>query len=118
MCDFTIRELANMTYEHHVSQFQPPEDEDQPSIEEQINKFDEKIGQCVPADKKAMAKFRAMMIANGMDPDAKPELSPELKAKMDRDTQASNIDLLFSDALDGREQRGRQLRGSDYEFDE
>lgn len=105
-----------MVYQHHVSQFRPPEDEDQPSIEDQIQDFDEKIGQCISAEKKALAKFREAMIAMGMDPDAKPEISPELQAKMDRDAMMSNTDIFFN-GLDG-EIRGRQLRGKDYEFEE
>ena len=103
-----------MAYDHHVSRFQPPASEDGASIEDQIQDFDEKIGQCVAAETIAMEKFRATMIARGMDPDAKPELSPELQAKMERDAMTSDTDVFFS-GLEG-EIRGRQLKGKDYEF--
>lgn len=104
-----------MAYYHHVSAFQGPSEEGEPTIDEQIVTFEESIGQRVSAQSKANELFRASMIARGLDPDAKPELSPELAAKLEEDALKSDKDIFFGDT--DREFRGRKLRDKDYEIE-
>jgi len=105
-----------MAYYHHVSMIQPPSDDDGPSVEEQMELFEENIGQRVSAEAKAEQKMREMLIARGIDPDAKPELSPELAAKLAEDEMKSDKDIFFSGDLD-REFKGRKLKDKDYEIE-
>jgi hypothetical protein len=114
--DFTIRELANMAYFYHVDMIQPPSSEEDPSVEEQIELFEEKIGQRVSATSKAEEMMRAGLIARGIDPDAKPEISPELAAKLEEDEMKSDTDIFFSGAMD-REFRGRKFTDKDYKIE-
>lgn len=86
-----------------------------PSIEEQIERFEEQIGQRVSAESVAEEKFRASMIARGLDPDAKPELSPELAAKLEEDRMRSDEEIFFGDS--NREFRGRKVRAEDSRLD-
>lgn len=114
--DYTIREICNMVYFHHVSQFQQPSDDDDPNIEEQIELFEEKIGQRVKAEVRAEKLMRERMIMMGMDPDAKPVLSPELQAKMADDSirMASDEELMFGGAAwEGKEVRGKKVKTED-----
>jgi len=101
-----------MAYYHHVSAFRPPSEEGQPTVDEQIVTFEEAIGQRVSAESRANEMFRASMIARGMDPDAKPELSPELAAKLERDAMMSDSDVFFSGDTD-REFKGRKFEDRD-----
>lgn len=60
-----------------------------------------------------MEAWRNMMIVTGKDPDAEPELSPELRAKMEEDALAnmSDHDLFFNDrAHTGKEFMGQKLK--------
>lgn len=112
--DYTIREICNMVHGHIVADFRPPEDEDGDSIPDQIAQFEEKIGLRVSAETKAMELARASMIARGIDPDAVPELSPELKAKMEEDAMKdmSDKELFFSGrAHSGKEFMGQRIKG-------
>lgn len=113
--DFTIRELANMAYYYHASQIQPG-GEDDPSVEEQTEKFEESIGQRISAEAKAEEMMRASLIARGIDPDVKPEISPELAAKMEEDEMRSDKDIFFSGNMD-KEFRGRKLTAEDDYFE-
>lgn len=57
--------------------------------------------------------MRERMIAMGLDPDAKPEISPELAAKLEegKAQMASDEELMFGGAAyDGKEIRGRQIK--------
>lgn len=101
-----------MAFYHHVKDLQPPQEEGGETIEEQIVKFEENIGQRVSAEAKAMAVFRESMIARGLDPDAKPALSPELAAKLEEDAMKSDKDIFFGDV--SREFTGRKLNDGDY----
>jgi hypothetical protein len=103
-----------MVYYHHVSQVQPG-GEDDPTVEEQIEQFDEQIGQRVSANAKAEEMMRANMILRGLDPDAEPELSPELEAMMQESLYKSDTDLYFSGKLD-KEIRGKKITGKDDDF--
>lgn len=103
-----------MAYSHHVNRFEPSAEEDGPTIEEQIERFEEQIGQRVSAETKAMAQFRAAMIAQGLDPDAKPELSPELAAKIADDAMLSDRDIFFGDT--NREFMGQKIKAKDDDF--
>lgn len=104
-----------MAYYHHVSQLNPPSSDDEPTLEEQIIEFEEQIGQRVSAEAKANKLLRESMIARGLDPDAVPEISPELAAKMEEDAMKSDKDIFFGDT--GREFKGRKLGEKDYEID-
>lgn len=104
-----------MVFYYHVSQFQPPQEEGGETIEEQIILFEEAIGQRVSAETNAEKLLRASMIARGLDPDAKPELSPELAAKLEEDAMKSDKDIFFGD--NDREFKGRKLGEKDYEID-
>jgi hypothetical protein len=96
-----------MAYYHHVSGFQPPQEEDADTIDEQIVKFEEAIGQRMSSEKKAEEMMRASLIARGIDPDAKPEISPELAAKLEEDSMKSDKDIFFGDM--NREFRGKKI---------
>jgi hypothetical protein len=99
-----------VAYYHHVSQIQPPQEEDGDTIEEQTEKFEEAIGQRVSAESRAEQLMRASLIARGIDPDAKPVLSPELAAKLEEDAMKSDKDLFFSGVLDsGKEFKGKKI---------
>lgn len=103
-----------MVHGHIISQFKPPEEEGGDSVGDQIERFEEEIGLRVSAESKAQEMVRASMIARGIDPDAKPELSPELQAKMQEDAmkEMSDKDLFFSDrAHSGREFMGQRIKG-------
>lgn len=103
-----------MAYDHHISRIQAPMDDDSPSVEEQILSFEESIGQCVSSTTKANEMMRASMIMRGLDPDAEPEISPELAARLADDAMKSDTDLFFSGALDsGKEFRGKKLKAED-----
>lgn len=104
-----------MAYYHHISQFEPPVEEGGDTVEEQILKFEENIGQRISSEAKANELFRASMIARGLDPDAKPELSPELAAKLEEDAMKSDTDIFFN-GID-REIRGRKLDDKDYKIE-
>lgn len=104
-----------MVYYYHVSGFQGPVEDDDPTIEEQIEKFDEDIGQSVSAEARAEELFRQSMIARGLDPDVKPELPPELAAKMEEDEMKSDKDIFFGDTT--REFRGKPVRESERDFE-
>jgi hypothetical protein len=104
-----------MAYYHHVSQIQPAGEED-PSVEERIEIFEELIGQRVSANTKAEEMMRASLIARGIDPDAKPELSPELAAKLEQDGMRSDTDIFFSGNLD-KEFKGKQVKAGDDDFE-
>ena len=57
--------------------------------------------------------MRSRMIMMGLDPDAKPEISPELQAKLDEDRarMASDDELMFGGvAYEGREIRGKKIK--------
>lgn len=109
--EFTVREIANIAYYLIASKFEPPASDDDPSVEEQIGIFEEKIWQRVPAEYKAEKAMREKLAAMGIDPDAKPELSPELQAKLDEDRERTNEELYFSGALDeGKEFRGKKIK--------
>jgi len=57
--------------------------------------------------------MRARMIAMGLDPDAKPELSPELAAKIEQDRarMATDDELMFGGAAyEGKEIRGKKIK--------
>lgn len=108
-----------MVYYHHVSQFQQPDSDDEPDIDEQIEIFEERIGQRVPSDVKALKAMRNMMILRGLDPDAKPELSPELQARMNEDAirMASDEEIMFNPgAYEGKELTGKPIKASDKDF--
>lgn len=96
-----------MAYYHHVSTIQPPAGDDDPSVEEQIEKFEEEIGQRVSAESKAEQMMRASLIARGIDPDAKPEISPELAAKLEEDAMKSDKDIFFGNM--DREFKGKKI---------
>lgn len=98
-----------MAYYHHVSQIQPG-GEDDPTVEEQIEQFEEQIGQRVSSSSIAEEMMRQSMILRGLDPDAKPELSPELAAKLENDALYSDKDFFFS-GDHGKEQRGKKIKG-------
>ena len=100
-----------MAYYHHVEKIQPG-GEDDPTVEEQIEVFEENIGQRVSASTIAEEMMRQSMILRGLDPDAKPELSPELAARLENDAMRSDNDLYFSGATD-REMRGKPVKGDD-----
>lgn len=120
LSDFTIRELCNLVYFHHVNQFQQPSDEDDPDIAEQIEIFEEKIGQRVSSSTKAEAALRNLMILQGKDPDAKPELSPELAARMEEDAlrMASDEEIMFNyDKYAGKELRGKAVKPGSKDFE-
>lgn len=105
-----------MVYYYHVSQLQPGGEND-PTVEEQIEMFEENIGQRVSATAVAEEMMRQSLILRGIDPDAKPELSPELAAKLEHDALYSDQDYFFSGALDsGREQRGKKIKAGDDDF--
>lgn len=57
-----------------------------------------------------------MMIAMGKDPDAKPELSPELAAKMEADAQGkmSINDQVMWGGEPGREIRGKKVKQEEF----
>jgi hypothetical protein len=103
-----------MAYFYHVEKIQPG-GEDDPTVEEQIETFEEQIGQRVSASSKAEEKLRASLIARGIDPDAKPELSPELAAKLEQDSMMSDKDIFFSGNPD-REFRGKEIKAKDTDF--
>lgn len=114
--DFTTRELANMAYYHHVDQLKPPSAEDEPTVAEQIELFEENIGQRVSASSIAEEMMRQSMILRGLDPDAKPELSPELAARLEQDGMRSDTDIFFSGDLT-KEFRGKQVKAGDDDFE-
>jgi hypothetical protein len=97
-----------MAYFHQVEQIQPG-GEDDPTVEEQIEAFDENIGQRISAGTKAEEMMRQSMILRGLDPDAKPELSPELAAKLENDALYSDKEIFFGDT--NREFRGKKIKG-------
>lgn len=116
---FTVREIANIAYHLITSKFQPPSEDGEPSIEEQIELFDEKIGQKKSAEAKALEALRQNMIMRGIDPDVVPELGPELKAKLEADAakMATDEDLMWGDGLyAGKEIRGKKVDPFDEEF--
>jgi hypothetical protein len=98
-----------MAYYHHVSQLQPG-GEDDPTVEEQIITFEEKIGQRISSATIAEEMMRQSMILRGLDPDAKPELSPELAAKLENDALYSDKDFFFA-GDHSKEQRGKKIKG-------
>lgn len=103
-----------MAYCYHVEKIQPG-GEDDPTVEEQIEQFEEQIGQRVSADTKAEEMMRQSMLLRGLDPDAKPELSPELAAKLENDAMYSDKDIYFGGNMD-KEQRGKKVKeGKDFE---
>lgn len=109
-----------MVYYHHVDQIQPPQDEDSPGIEEQIEIFEEKIGQRKSSSAKAMEAMRNLMLLQGKDPDAKPELSPELAARMEEDAvrMASDEEIMFNPGkYEGKELQGKKVTPSDKDFE-
>lgn len=99
-----------MAYYYHVEKFPVPSSDDDPTVEEQIEIFEENIGQRVSASSKAEEMMRQSMILRGLDPDAKPELSPELAAKLENDALYSDKDVYFAGNLD-KEQRGKKIKG-------
>ena len=101
-----------MAYYYHVEKIQPG-GEDDPTVEEQIEAFEEKIGQRVSASSTAEEMMRQSMILRGLDPDAKPELSPELAAKLENDALYSDRDIYFGGADLNKEQRGKRIKGDD-----
>lgn len=112
-----MRELCNLWSWYHIRSFPPPRDEDDPTVEEQIELFAEKIGQAVNAEARAEKMMRERLIVMGIDPDAKPELSPELQAKIDRDraVMASDEELMFGGAAwEGKEIRGKKVKDEEF----
>jgi hypothetical protein len=103
-----------MAYYHHVSQIQPG-GEDDPTVEEQIEIFEERIGQRVSSSTQAEKMMRDSLIARGIDPDAKPELSPELAARLEQDGMRSDTDIFFSGDL-SREFKGKPVQAGDDDF--
>lgn len=97
-----------MAYYYHVEKIQPG-GEDDPTVEEQIEQFEEQIGQRVSASTKAEEMMRQSMLLRGLDPDAKPELSPELAAKLENDAMYSDKDIYFGGNMD-KEQRGKKVK--------
>lgn len=109
-----------MVYYHHVDRIQPPQDEDDPGVEEQVEIFEEKIGQRVSSSSKAIEAMRNLMILQGKDPDAAPELSPELQRKMAEDAvrMASDEEIMFnSGKYEGKELHGKKVTPSAKDFD-
>ena len=76
--ELTVREMCNLWSWYHVKQIQAPQSEDDPSVEEQVNMFAEKIRLKEPAELRAEKLLRQRLILMGIDPDVKPEISPEL----------------------------------------
>lgn len=105
-----------MAYYHHVSMIPAPASEDDPTVEEQTEKFEEALGQRVSAENKAMELMRASMIARGLDPDAEPELSPELAARIEADEMKSDKDIFFSENIN-REFRGKKIKAGEDDFE-
>lgn len=105
--------MCNIVSWHHVSQIQPPQSEDDPDIEEQIELLAEKIGQIKSAESRAQELMRERLILMGIDPDAKPEISPELQAKMDADAERmmGDEELYFGGHTD-KEIRGKKIKDS------
>lgn len=111
--EYTIREICNIAYFLITDKFPAPNSDDDPSIEEQLEKFEEGIGQRIKSSVKAERALREFMIMRGMDPDAKPEISEELQAKMDRDAGIikTNADLMWGgDAWEGKEITGAKIK--------
>jgi hypothetical protein len=104
-----------MAYYHHVSKLQPGHKDEDPTIEEQIELFEEQIGQRISATTKAEEMMRQSMILRGLDPDAKPELSPELAARLEQDAMKSDTDVFFAGDLN-REFKGKPVREGDDDF--
>lgn len=116
--DLTIREICNLWSWYHVKSLPSPESEDDPSVEEQVELFAEKIWQQVPAEVKAEKLMRERLVAMGIDPDVKPEISPELAAKMAESAERSNDDLYFSgDLHKGTEFKGKPVRQGADDFE-
>jgi hypothetical protein len=103
-----------MAYSYHVDKIQPG-GEDDPTVEEQIELFEEKIGQRKAASTIAEEMMRQSMILRGLDPDAKPEISPELAARLEQDGMRSDEDIFFSGNMD-KEFRGKQVKAGDDDF--
>lgn len=103
-----------MAYYYHVSQIEPG-GEDDPTVEERIEIFEEQIGQRISTATVAEEMMRQSMILRGLDPDAKPELSPELAARLDNDAMYSDKDVYFAGNLD-KEQRGKPVKAGDDDF--
>lgn len=117
--EYTVREIANIAYFLITEKFEQPTTEDGKTIQEQLEIFEERIWQRVPAEYKAEKALRERLIAMGVDPDAKPELSPELAAKLKQDEilMKSDEELFFSgDLHSGKEMRGKKLRPKDSDF--
>lgn len=113
--DYSVREICNIAYYLITKQFPQPQGEDDPSVEEQIELFEERIGQRISSEHKAEQAMRAGLIAMGIDPDAKPELSPELKAKLEEDAMRNSSDeqIMFGGNID-REQRGKKIKDKEF----
>lgn len=104
-----------MAYYHHVEKLVPG-GEDDPTVEEQIELFEENIGQRISASSIAEEMMRQSMILRGLDPDVKPELSPELAARLEQDGMRSDTDIFFSGNLD-KEFKGKQVKPGDDDFE-
>jgi hypothetical protein len=108
-----VREICNIAYYLIASKFQPPNSDDEPDIEEQLVQFEENIGQRVKAEVRANKLLRERLIVMGIDPDAKPELSPELAAKIEQDKARMETDeeLMWNGtAWEGKEIRGKKIK--------
>jgi hypothetical protein len=100
-----------------TEKFPAPNSDDDPTIEEQLEIFEEQIGQRVKSEFKAERAMRERMILMGMDPDAKPEISPELQAKMDADAgiMKTNSELMWGgDAWEGKEIKGAKVKDGEF----
>lgn len=109
-----------MVYWKFVKEFKPykNENDDVIDVEEQIAEFDTKIGQAKNPETDAQKMVRAMLIAQGKDPDAQ-EMSPELKARIEQDAMRSDEELFFSGALhSGKELKGRKIKPSESRIDD
>lgn len=115
--EYTIREICNIAYFLITDKFPAPNSDDDPPLEEQIEIFEEQIGQRIKSEVKANKALRERMIMLGMDPDVKPEISPELQAKMDADAgiMKTDDDLMFGgDAWEGKEVRGKKVKDGEF----
>lgn len=78
MHELTVREFINTCYYMVVRNFQDSMEEGGDTAEEQIERFEEKIGLRHNPEDDALAKLRAWQISQGIDPD---------KAKADVDAE-------------------------------
>jgi hypothetical protein len=107
--DYTAREICNIAYALIREQIQPPMAEDDPSMEEQIIKFETDIGLRAGGESEAYENWRKFMILQGKDPDD-PALAEEAARAANKDKEWFEDGSLNGEVTEIAQPKGRRRK--------